>query len=117
MQILMTVLMWIVGQFSSIFVGMFNAFLLYSIRLLTLRLAVVGAWVALVAAGIIVLLSFFNSLFDNLIGQLPGVEIVAMFAPSNLGYCITIVFSAHVVQASYILAARIAAYKATIFTA
>ena len=117
MQILMTVLMWIVGQFSSIFVGMFNALLLYSIRLLTLRLAVVGAWVALVAAGIVILLSVFNTFFDNLIGRLPGVEIVAMFAPSNLGYCITVVFSAHVVQASYILAARIAAYKARFFTA
>lgn len=109
--------MWIVGQFSAIFVGMFNAFLVYSIRFLTWRLALVAAWVALVAAGVAVIVGYFGSLFDQLIAKIPGVDLIAMFIPSTMGFCITLVIGAHVVHASYLLAARLAAHKAKIFAA
>jgi hypothetical protein len=109
--------MWIVGQFSAIFVGMFNAALLFALRFLTWRLAVVSAWVGLIALGITALLNLFDIWFDKLIGAIPGVEIISMFAPSSLTFCFSIIFASHSLHAGYILAARIAAYKATIFTA
>lgn len=117
MQIVISVLMWIVGQFSSIFVGMFNAAFLFAFRFLTFRLAVVSAWVGLIALGIIALLDVFDVWFDRIISAIPGVELVSMFAPSSLTFCFSIVFAAHSLHAGYGLASRIAAHKAKIFAA
>lgn len=117
MQIVISVLMWIVGQFSAIFVGMFNAAFLFAFRFLTFRLAVVSAWVGLIALGITALLDIFEIWFDEIISAIPGIEIISMFAPSSLAFCFSVVFAAHSIHAGYRLASRIAAHKARIFAA